>query len=54
MHKLTPIPNLLEDKEDKTLFIVGGGPSLTNFDWSLLEGKNVLVLNRGVERTYKR
>lgn len=50
MHKLTPIPNLLEDKEDKTLFIVGGGPSLTNFDWSLLEGKNVLVLNRGVEK----
>ena len=50
MHKLTPIPNLLKDKKDKSLFIVGGGPSLNNFDWTLLEDKNVLVLNRGLEK----
>ena len=50
MHKLLPIPNVLKDKKDTTLFIVGGGPSLTNFDWSLLKDKNVLVLNRGVEK----
>lgn len=50
MHKLEQIPNLLKDKEDKTLFIVGGGPSLMNFDWSLLDGKNVLVVNRAIEK----
>ena len=50
MHKLEQIPNLLKDKEDKTLFIVGGGPSLIDFNWSLLKDKNVLVLNRGFEK----
>ena len=40
MHKLEQIPNLLKDKEDKTLFIVGGGPSLIDFNWSLLKDKN--------------
>ena len=50
MHKLVPIPNLLKHKEDDSLFIIGGGPSLTDFDWSILKNKNVLVLNRALEK----
>lgn len=30
-------------------YIVGGGPSLKNFDWSLLEGKFVVAINRAYE-----
>ena len=51
MHKLDKIPKLLKDKKDKSLFIVGGGPSLTEFDWELLKDKNVLVINRHVSQT---
>lgn len=29
----------------KQCFIVGGGPSLTNFDWSLLDGKITIAIN---------
>ena len=50
MHKLDKIPNLLKDKKDKSLFIVGGGPSLTDFDWGLLKDRNVLVINRGMQK----
>jgi hypothetical protein len=30
-------------------FIVGGGPSLKNFDWSLLNNKFVIAINRAYE-----
>jgi len=50
MHKLIKIPKLLKDKEDKSLFIVGGGPSLIDFDWALLKDKNVLVINRAFQK----
>lgn len=33
----------------KRCFIVGGGPSLKGFDWSLLEGERVIALNRAIE-----
>jgi len=31
-------------------FIIGGGPSLSNFDWSLLEGKLTIGINRVYEK----
>lgn len=30
-------------------YIIGGGPSLKGFDWSLLEGKFVIAINRAYE-----
>jgi len=30
-------------------YIVGGGPSLRNFDWSVLDGKFVIAINRAYE-----
>jgi len=33
----------------KECYIVGGGPSLTNFDWDLLKGKFVIAINRAYE-----
>ena len=44
-----PIPKLLDDKEDKALYIIGGGPSLKGFNWELLRGKNVLSINRAFQ-----
>jgi len=45
-----PIPNVLEDSDDKTIYIIGGGPSLKGFNWNLLEGKNVLCVNRAFQQ----
>ena len=45
-----PIPNILQDREDKTLYIIGGGTSLKNFDWELLVDKNVLSINRAFQK----
>lgn len=33
----------------ETVFIVGGGPSLKNFDFSQLKGKRVIAINRAFE-----
>lgn len=33
----------------KSCYIVGGGPSLQNFDWSLLHDKDVIAINRAYE-----
>lgn len=33
----------------KPCFIVGGGPSLRNFDWDLLKGKRTIGVNRAYE-----
>ena len=33
----------------KECFIVGGGPSLTNFNWSCLDNKYVIAINRAYE-----
>ena len=44
-----PIPNLLKESEDKTLYIIGGGPSLKGFNWELLRGKNILSVNRAFQ-----
>lgn len=32
--------------QDQTVYIVGGGPSLTGFDFSRLQGKNVIAVNK--------
>lgn len=34
----------------KTCYIIGGGPSLTNFNWSLLDGHFVIAINRAYEK----
>ena len=31
--------------QDKTVFIIGGGPSLKGFDWTLLQGKHIIGCN---------
>jgi len=37
--------NFKPEKYDNTCYIVGGGPSLKNFDWSLLDDKFVIAIN---------
>ena len=44
-----PIPSLLSESEDKTLYLIGGGHSLNGFNWELLRGKNVLSINRAFQ-----
>ena len=39
--KVTPI------FKNKTVFIVGGGSSLTGFDFNKLKGKSIIVINKG-------
>jgi len=34
---------------DEVVYIIGGGPSLKGFDWSQLEGKKVIAINRAFE-----
>jgi len=43
---------VLPDKswQDKPCFIVGGGPSLKDFDWTLLKGKRTIGINRAFEK----
>jgi len=36
--------------KDKDCFIIGGGPSLEGFDWSLLRGKRTIGINRAFEK----
>jgi len=36
--------------KDKACFIVGGGPSLADFDWPLLKGKRTIGINRVYEK----
>lgn len=35
--------------KDETVYIVGGGPSLKDFDWNRLKGKKVIAINRAYE-----
>lgn len=32
----------------KDVYIVGGGPSLKDFDWALLKGKNIIAINKAL------
>lgn len=34
---------------EKTIYIVGGGNSLKNFDFKRLKGKNIIAINRAIE-----
>ena len=34
---------------NETYYIVGGGPSLTGYDWDLLKGKMLIGINRAFE-----
>ena len=36
--------------DDKPCFIVGGGPSLKDFDWTKLKGRRTIGINRAFER----
>lgn len=47
-----PTPKKLEvdpSSYNNEVYIVGGGPSLTNFNWKLLDGKFVIAINRAYE-----
>ena len=33
-----------------TIYIVGGGPSLTDFNWDLLSDKSIIAVNRAYEK----
>lgn len=33
----------------ETIYIIGGGPSLSNFNWDLLKGKRVIAINRAYQ-----
>jgi len=35
--------------DNETVYIVGGGPSLSDFDWKKLEGKKVIAINRAFQ-----
>ena len=35
--------------KDETVYIVGGGPSLKDFDWKRLKGKKVIAINRAFQ-----
>jgi len=39
--------------EDKPCFIVGGGPSLQNFDYGILEGRDVIAVNQAIWKVPK-
>lgn len=46
---ITGLHEMFELDKYKECYIVGGGPSLTNFDWSLLNDKFVIAINRAYE-----
>jgi uncharacterized Rossmann fold enzyme len=35
--------------DNETVYIVGGGPSLSDFDWNKLKGKKVIAINRAFQ-----
>lgn len=35
--------------DERVIYVVGGGPSLKGYDWSLLRGKRVIAVNRSYE-----
>ena len=35
--------------DDEVVYLVGGGPSLENFDWNRLKGKKVIAINRAFQ-----
>jgi len=44
-----PLPAYAHMWNKETAYIVGGGPSLRGFDWSLLKDKHVIAINRAYE-----
>lgn len=43
------IVNDIPAPENSKVFIIGGGPSLSNFDFSTLEGQDVIAVNKSIE-----
>lgn len=46
---MSDLPESNYDPDPDSCYIVGGGPSLTNFDWSQLTNKFVIAINRAYE-----
>lgn len=44
MPRCDPLPHL-----DGDVFVIGGGPSLTDFDWSQIEGRNTIGCNQAFD-----
>lgn len=47
-------PQITYDKVEpiwngETVYIIGGGPSLKNFEWNKLKGKKTIAINRAIE-----
>ncbi|KKL26556.1 hypothetical protein LCGC14_2394100 [marine sediment metagenome] len=48
--RVLPVPKDIKASEfNNECYIVGGGPSLTKFDWKKLDGKFVIAVNRSYE-----
>ena len=45
----TNISRIFDNKKSDSVFVVAGGPSLLGFDFSLLEGKDVIAVNKAVD-----
>lgn len=45
-NKYTPIDKIWDNE---IVYIIGGGPSLKDFNWNLLKGKKVIAINRAYE-----
>lgn len=49
MHPPVPYSSIPKLWTDATVYLIGGGPSLNNFDWNLLRDKHVIAINRAYE-----
>jgi hypothetical protein len=45
-NKYNPIDKIWDNE---IVYIIGGGPSLKNFDWNQLKGKKIIAINRAYE-----
>jgi len=43
------IINDIQQAENRKVFIIGGGPSLSNFDFTSLEGHDIIAVNKTIE-----
>jgi hypothetical protein len=49
----TNIARIFDSKNSDSVFVVAGGPSLSGFDFSLLDGKDVIAVNKAVDHIKK-
>ena len=49
-HQLIKNQNTIQEKlfKNQDVYLIGGGPSLINFDFNRLQGKNIIVINKAM------